>query len=97
VGFDEAIEEVSEQTELQAITPRILSEEDRVFSSNHTVFDNTEKTILRAYCESVGQAPMGFNNCQALIDFSTSPDNVISVLRGRTENWKPLFPRRVIV
>lgn len=98
VGFDRAIDEVTEKTDLQVITPRILSEEDRIFSPENTIFDNMEKNILRRYCERVGQAPMGFGNCQALVVFNyKSPDNIISILRGQTESWTPLFPRKVLV
>jgi len=98
VGFDKAIEEVTDETDLRVITPRILSEEDRVFSPENTVFNNTERNILRAYCERVGQAPMGFGNCQASVVFNyKSPDDVISILRGQTEIWTPLFPRRLVV
>lgn len=96
VAFDEAIDKVTGETDLQVITPRILSEEDRIFSSMNVSFTNAEKNILMAYCERVGQSPVGFRNCQALVVFHyKSPDNVISVLRGKTEDWKPLFPRRI--
>ena len=98
VGFGKAIDEIMENTDLRVVTPRYLSEENRVFSPENTVFDDTERDILRTYCESVGQGPMGFGNCQASVVFYyKAPDNVISILRGHTEDWTPLFPRRLIV
>lgn len=94
VAFDEAIEKVTDETDLQVITPRVLSEENRLFSPMNRLFSKAEKDILRGYCERVGQSPMGFGNCQALVVFHyKSPDNVVSILRGETEDWKPLFPR----
>ena len=96
-GFRNAIDKVMEKTDLQVITPRPLFEEDRVFSPDNTVFDSTEQEILRVYCEEVGQDPTGFRNCQALVVFYyKSPDDVISILRGQTEDWTPLFPRSLL-
>lgn len=98
VGFDSAVDEVMRQTDIQVITPKILTEEDRVFSPDNTIFNSTERGILRTYCEKVGQGPTGFRNCQALVVFYyKSPDDVISILRAQTQDWTPLFPRKPLV
>ena len=97
VGFDRAIDEVTQNTDLQVVTPKILSEEDRAFSPMNTFFTNNEKEVLRSYCERVGQAPSGYLNCQALVVFNyKAPDDIISILRAPAEHWKPLFPRAVL-
>lgn len=95
-GFDRAITQVSEKTDLRIITPRMLSDEDRIFSQTNTCFDDNEKKVLREYCENVGPWPEGFGNSQSLVVFYYRiPNNTISVLRCQDENWIPLFPRQV--
>lgn len=96
VAFDTAIQRVEENTALRVITPRILSEEDRVFSPTNTTFSDAEKSILREHCENVGHWPTGYGDCQTLIVFHYRiPNNAISILRSETSDWKPLFPRRI--
>lgn len=96
VGFDQAIREVSKKTDLRIITPRLLSDEDRIFSPTNACFDENEKKILKGYCERVGPWSEGFGDSQSLIVFHYRiPDNTISILRCRGEGWVPLFPRYV--
>lgn len=43
----------------------------------------------------VGNAPMGFGDCQATIVFEqTCPDNSLPILWQEAKDWIPLFPRR---
>jgi len=40
-------------------------------------------------------APYGFDNSQSLVSFfHCTPNNTLSVVWGKSKNWKPLFPRR---
>ena len=95
-GFDTAIRNVSERTELRVITPRLLTDEDRIFSTANEAFSEDEKRIIRAKCENVPPYPQGYENTQSLIVFYyRTPDNTISILRCRNEHWIPLFPRHV--
>lgn len=79
-----------------------LHEENVCFSDKSIVFKNQNERMLAkdiAYehgIKLVKDNPYGYGNCQATVVFpSTCPNNCLPILWAKSENWIPLFPRKM--
>lgn len=105
-GFDAGVEAVEAALTGQAATWQLnvcdpLSESNRAFSSDSTVFsDASERERARRLFEECGRRalpknPLGFGGCEAVVVFdSNCPNNSLPVLwASDRDDWVPLFPR----
>jgi len=93
-GYKEGIDAVERNTRLEVVCNKVLSEENKVFSSSNPMFDEEEKRILKSYCETAGSLPEGYGCMQSTVIFYyRAPNNTISILRCISPSWKGLFPR----
>jgi hypothetical protein len=95
VAYEEGIRKIEQFSNLNIITNRRLSVNEKIFSDSCTLFTREEKEILRHYCGiSRDHWPEGYGGCQSIIVFfHRAPNNTISILRCNTPSWKGLFPR----
>lgn len=93
-AFDEGIKNIERETPMKVISNYCLPATRRLFSINNTHFSSEEKIWLKNYCEIAGSWPMGYGDCQSTVVFCHRiPNNTISILRAKTQNWTGLFSR----
>jgi hypothetical protein len=88
-----ARKKIEEQTGLEVVTHRELTEHDNIFSSKCKHFSLAERRVLLEYCKIAdAKRPKGFGDCGFLITFSHNcPNNSISILHARNPRWYGLF------
>ena len=99
VGFKEGREKVVKDTNLEVILGEELDEKDKIFSDKCTLFDSTEKEVIKKMCElASSNKPLGYGGLGATVVFwYNTPNNTITILRARPSEGKyfGLFPRRM--
>jgi hypothetical protein len=107
VGFEQGIQFIEEhvQSGIVVLSLKILTEADKAFSPNNTIFEtNEERQRTYTIAHNIGRVlqkehPLGWNDSQALIAFPDNvPNNTLPIFHrdgvdynGRP--WKALFPR----
>ena len=102
VAMKIGISRIEKHTDFKMISPVVLNENYRVFSSSSIVFpDRKRREIAKEICRSYGErlegkdCACGFGNSQVLVGFHHNiPDNTLPVLWSDTNGWEPLFRRK---
>lgn len=106
IATSEAIEAISNHTNVPVICPQILDESCKAFSTNSTIFpDRTKRETAETVCRHYGEQlvgplyALGYKNSQVLVGFHHNiPDNTLPVIWADTEigtkRWQPLFKRK---
>jgi hypothetical protein len=95
-AFQEGVDYVHQETRLQVLSNRIMTEADKIFSSQNSTFTSYEKKRLLAYCRRAGEFPDGYRSMQSnIVFYHRSPNNCISILRSNNSRWRGLFVRNI--
>lgn len=91
----DAIARISEETEMQVQASIVLTESDEVFSPSCDRFSDSDKAILRRYCQRIGsRSARRFAEKGFLIVFAHGcPNNSLPILHRVTSSWEGLFRR----
>ena len=107
VGFEKGMKCIEEHIgqEIIVLSYKVLTEADRAFSPENSIFDTAEeRNRAREIAHRIGSVlekdnPLGWENSQALVVFPDNiPNNTLPIFykQGVEYNgqlWRPLFPR----
>jgi hypothetical protein len=99
LGYKEGVERIKAGTGIRVVVNELLTERDKVFSTESSVFDRAELPAARLTFESYGNRlfqghPLGYEDGQALVAFHDSvPNNTLPVIWSERMGWKPIFRR----
>lgn len=104
VGYDSGIDHVKKSTAFLPIVVDMLTNSDRPFSSESSIFsDADERALAQKIVHKYGSKlypkyPSGYADSQSLIGFFYStPNNSLPILWSTEEGWRPLLPRAEVM
>jgi len=94
----DALNDVTEKTEIEVLANTVLPREDNVISNDNTHYTDAEKAKLRDYgAIAWPRNPCGYKNCGLLFVLShKTPNNSLPILHANHANWTGLFPRNLL-
>lgn len=94
-AFAKGAERIKDETRIELITHRHLTNSDSLHLGECTHFSSYEKRRIKHYCNIASpEKPWGFSECGLLIVLSHQcPNNSVAVLHASSTEWEPLFPR----
>jgi len=94
-AFKDGMKRVELETPLRVLCVHTLGPSCQLMESAFRELSNQQKTAVKAYCDRVGNQPLGFGERGLLVSFAYgTPNNTISVVRGSKGQrpWRGLLP-----
>lgn len=94
VACSVGLRKVEEETPLRVIPVHIV--QPRHLLNDTDRFTPAEKYRIRAYCDRVGNPPLGIGDLGVMVAFAHGcPNNTLSIIRGskRQDHWRGILPR----
>lgn len=98
VAYQRGIDEIQASIPLTVLPWKIFSERERVLSERSSIFNRSEKELIRMYCRRTGCSSSfetGYGDTQSLVVFEHNcPNDSLPILWFEGNDWKALFARR---
>lgn len=94
-AFAHGMERIKNETRLELLSHRNLSNRDSVLHDECARFTAPEKARILHYCRLASPTtPWGFGDCGLVIVLAHQcPNNSLAILHESSQHWDPLFPR----
>lgn len=94
-AYSPGAERVRRETTIELLAHSILKPKDSICDAECESFSSWEKGRLHRYCQRASpDRPWGFGGCGLVVVFAHQcPNNTVSMLHAKSNEWEPLFPR----